>query len=150
MNAKLSRLPLQYFDSKPHGETLSRVTNDMDNISNTLQQSLTQLITSVITIIGVIVMMLTISPLLTLICLLTLPLSAVVAMLIAKLSQGYFIGQQRSLGELNGHVEEMYAGQKIIKVFGHEQKSVEQFRKINDAWYESSWRAQFISVLLCR
>lgn len=148
VNAKLNRLPLKYFDSRSHGETLSRVTNDMDNISNTMQQSLTQLITSVITIIGVIVMMLTISPLLTLICLMTLPLSAIIAMRIAKRSQGYFIGQQRSIGELNGHVEEMYAGQKIIKVFGHEQKSVEQFRTINDKLYESSWRAQFISGII--
>jgi len=148
VNAKLSRLPLKFFDSRTHGETLSRVTNDVDNISNTMQQSVMQLISALITIVGVVVMMLSISPLLTLICLLTLPLSAVVTMLIAKRSQGYFKGQQKALGELNGHVEEMYAGQQIVKVFGHERKSVEQFDAINDRLYETGWKAQFISGII--
>ncbi len=148
VNEKLSRLPLRYFDSRTHGETLSRITNDVDNISNTLQQSVTQLITSLITIIGVVIMMLVISPWLTLVCLLTLPLSAVVTMVIAKRSQGYFMGQQRSLGELNGHVEEMYAGQQIIKVFGREQRSIERFDKINEQLYEYGWKAQFISGII--
>jgi len=148
VNAKLSRLPLRYFDGRTHGETLSRITNDVDNISNTLQQSVTQIISSVITIIGVVVMMLVISPWLTLICLLTLPLSAVATMLVAKRSQGYFINQQRTLGELNGHVEEMYAGQQIIKVFGHEKRSVDDFNQINDRLYDAGWKAQFISGII--
>ncbi|MDT9726891.1 ABC transporter ATP-binding protein [Xylanibacillus composti] len=148
VNAKLNRMPLKYFDSRTHGETLSRMTNDVDNISNTMQQSLTQLITSVVTIVGVVVMMLTISPLLTLICLLTLPLSAVVTARVAKRSQGHFIGQQRSLGELNGHVEEMYAGHNLIQVFRHEKKSIETFKEINERLYQSGWRAQFISGIM--
>ncbi|MCM3340790.1 ABC transporter ATP-binding protein/permease [Paenibacillus sp. MER TA 81-3] len=148
VNAKLSRLPLKYFDSRTHGEILSRVTNDVDNISSTLQQSLTQLITSVITIIGVIVMMLTISPLMTLICILTLPLSFVVTIMIAKRSQKHFKSQQTSLGHLNGHVEEMYTGHKIVKAFGREDKSLDEFNKINDKLYDSSWRSQFISGMI--
>ena len=130
---KLNRLPIKYFDSRTHGEILSRAVNDVDNISTTLQQSLTQLITSVITILGVIIMMLTISPLLTLIVVLTLPLSFVATANIAKKSQGYFKGQQASLGQLNGHVEEMYTGHKVIKVFGHEKTSIDEFEQINEA-----------------
>ena len=115
VNAKLGKLPLKYFDSRTHGEILSRAVNDVDNISNTLQQSLTQLITSVITILGVIVMMLTISPWLTLILLLTFPLSFIVIKGVASRSQKYFKTPQKELGELNGHVEEMYTGHKIVK-----------------------------------
>ncbi len=127
VDEKLSRLPLKYFDSRTHGEIMSRAVNDMDNISTTLQQSITQVITSVVTLLGVMVMMLTISPLLSLIVLLTLPLSLVVTMGIAKRSQNYFRRQQRALGELNGHVEEMYAGHKIVKAFGREAQSVAEF-----------------------
>lgn len=148
VNEKLAKLPLKYYDSRTHGETLSRITNDIDNISNTLQQSLTQMITSVITIIGVIVMMLTISPLLTLICLLTLPLSFVGTILIAKRSQKYFKAQQKTLGELNGHVEEMYTGHPIVKVFGREQQSIDTFTGINDHLYDSGWKSQFISGVI--
>ncbi|NKI24533.1 ABC transporter ATP-binding protein [Paenibacillus dendritiformis] len=148
VNDKLNRLPLKYFDARTHGEILSRVTNDVDNISSTLQQSLTQLITSIVTLVGVVVMMLTISPLMTLICLLTLPLSFVVTIVIAKRSQKHFKGQQTSLGELNGHVEEMYTGHKIIKAFGREEKSVAAFDGINEKLYESGFRAQFISGLI--
>ncbi|WP_374019800.1 ABC transporter ATP-binding protein [Paenibacillus thiaminolyticus] len=148
VNDKLNRLPLKYFDARTHGEILSRVTNDVDNISSTLQQSLTQLITSIVTLVGVVVMMLTISPLMTLICLLTLPLSFVVTIVIAKRSQKHFKGQQTSLGELNGHVEEMYTGHKIIKAFGHEEKSVAAFDGINEKLTESGFRAQFISGLI--
>lgn len=148
VNEKLSRLPLKFFDSKTHGEILSRVVNDVDNISNTLQQSLTQLITSIVTIVGVIVMMLTISPLLTVIVLLTLPLSFLVIKAIAGKSQGYFIGQQKNLGELNGHVEEMYTGHQIVKAYGHETKAVERFEDINDRLYDSGWRAQFVSGIM--
>ncbi|TGE32891.1 ABC transporter ATP-binding protein [Desulfosporosinus sp. Sb-LF] len=145
---KLSRLPLKFFDARTHGEILSRVTNDVDNIANTLQQSLTQLITSIVTIIGVIVMMLTISPLLTLIVILTLPLYVLVTAGIAKRSQKHFAAQQKSLGDLNGHVEEMYTGHVIVKAFGHERKSIETFNEINDRLYDSGWKAQFISGII--
>ncbi|MEK3880513.1 ABC transporter ATP-binding protein [Paenibacillus sp. FSL H8-0122] len=148
INSKLERLPLKYFDSRTHGETLSRATNDVDNISTTLQQSLTQLITSIVTIVGVIVMMLTISPWLTLITIVTLPLSFVVIMLITKRSQTYFVGQQKSLGQLNGHVEEMYTGHRIIKAFGREKNSLKDFNAINEELYNSGWRSQFISGII--
>lgn len=148
VNAKLNRLPLKYFDARTHGEILSRVTNDVDNISNTLQQSLTQLITSILTIIGVIVMMLSISPLLTLIAVLTLPLSVVAITQVAKRSQKQFVRQQAELGKLNGHVEEMYTGHKIIKAFGREQTSLEQFDDINERLYTAGWKAQFISGVI--
>lgn len=148
INSKLERLPLKYFDSRTHGEILSRATNDVDNISTTLQQSLTQLITSIVTIIGVIIMMLTISPWLTLITIITLPLSFVVIVAISKRSQTYFISQQKSLGQLNGHVEEMYTGHRIIKAFGREKHSLGEFNKINDDLYTSGWRSQFISGMI--
>jgi ATP-binding cassette subfamily B multidrug efflux pump len=148
VNDKLNRLPLKYYDTRTHGEIMSRAVNDIDNISNTLQQSLMQLITSVVTILGVIVMMLTISPLLTLILLLTLPLSVFAIKGIAKRSQLYFKEQQKELGELNGHVEEMYTGHKIVKAFGQEDRSVAIFDKINDRLYQSGWRAQFVSGII--
>ncbi|ULT59831.1 ABC transporter ATP-binding protein/permease [Neobacillus drentensis] len=145
---KLNRMPLKYFDSKTHGEILSRAVNDVDNISTTLQQSLTQLITSVVTLVGVIVMMLSISPLMTLIVIVTLPLSFIATANIAKKSQQYFKGQQKSLGQLNGHVEEMYTGHKVVKVFGHEKRSSEEFEKINEKLYQSGWKAQFVSGMI--
>ncbi|MCM3785518.1 ABC transporter ATP-binding protein/permease [Neobacillus mesonae] len=145
---KLSRLPLKYFDGRTHGEILSRATNDVDNISNTLQQSLAQFITSFVTVVGVIVMMLTISPWMTLITVLTLPLSLIVVALVASRSQGYFVGQQKRLGELNGHVEEMYTGHNVVKAFGREEKSIHDFNKINEELYETGWKAQFISGLI--
>lgn len=148
INSKLERLPLKYFDSRTHGEILSRATNDVDNISTTLQQSLTQLITSIVTIIGVVIMMLTISPWLTLITIITLPLSFVVIMAITKRSQSYFVGQQKSLGQLNGHVEEMYTGHRIVKAFGQERKSLQEFDRINAELYNSGWRAQFMSGII--
>lgn len=145
VNRKLARLPLKYFDSRTHGETLSRVVNDVDTISSTLQQSLTQLITSVVTLVGVVVMMLTISPLMTLIVIVTLPLSFMVIRMVTPRSQKHFRGMQQSLGELNGHVEEMYTGHSIVKAFGHERKSIAKFDAINERLYEAGWRAQFIS-----
>ncbi|WP_059050115.1 ABC transporter ATP-binding protein [Paenibacillus senegalimassiliensis] len=148
VNTKLNKLPLKYFDARTHGDILSRVTNDVDNISTTLQQSLTQLITSILTIIGVIVMMLSISPLLTLIAVLTLPISIIAITSIAKRSQKQFVRQQKELGQLNGHVEEMYTGHKIVKAFGREGKSLEQFDEINERLYESGWKAQFISGVI--
>lgn len=148
VDEKLSRLPLKYFDSRTHGEIMSRAVNDMDNLSTTLQQSITQLITSFVTLLGVIVMMLTISPLLSLIVLLTLPLSLIVTMGIAKRSQNYFRRQQRALGELNGHVEEMYVGHKIVKAFGREAQSIAEFNVRNEKLYEAGWRAQFVSGII--
>ncbi len=148
VDEKLSRLPLKYFDGRTHGEILSRAVNDMDNISSTLQQSVTQLITSAVSLIGVLIMMLTISWELSLIVLITLPLSIFVVTGIAKRSQDYFRRQQRSLGELNGHVEEMYTGHKIVKAFGHEGKAIAQFAELNDKLYDAGWRAQFVSGII--
>ncbi|WP_026694018.1 ABC transporter ATP-binding protein [Peribacillus kribbensis] len=145
---KLNRLPLSYFDSRSHGEILSRAVNDIDNISTTLQQSLTQLITSVVTLLGVTVMMLSISPLMTLIVVLTIPLSFLTTARIAKKSQTFFKGQQKALGQINGHVEEMYTGHKVIKAFGHERKSQQVFEEINEEHYQSSWKAQFVSGMI--
>ncbi|GMK45726.1 hypothetical protein PghCCS26_28540 [Paenibacillus glycanilyticus] len=148
VNAKFNRLPLKYFDSKSNGEILSRVVNDVDNIANTLQQSLTQLITSVITLVGIIIMMLTISPLMTLIVFLTIPISLLATAVIAKRSQKYFVKQQAELGKLNGHVEEMYTGHKIVKAFSRERESMEKFEKMNEQLYDAGWRAQFISGII--
>ncbi len=148
VDEKLSRLPLKYFDTHTHGEVMSRAVNDMDNLSTTLQQSLTQLITSVVTLLGVIVMMLTISPLLSLVVVLTLPLSLIVTIGIAKRSQEYFRRQQRVLGELNGHVEEMYTGHKIVKAFGREEQSITEFIERNERLYNAGWRAQFASGII--
>ena len=145
---KFSRLPLRFFDSKTHGEILSRAVNDLDNISSTLQQNLTQLITSVLTVLGIIVMMLTISPALTAVVVLTLPLSVVVVSRIARRAQGYFVRQQRALGELNGHVAEMYAGHAIVTAFGHEGRAVARFGDLNEQYYEGAWRAQFITGVM--
>lgn len=145
LSDKLNRLPIKFYDSRTNGEILSRVTNDMDNISTTLQQSLTQLITSVVTIIGVLIMMLTISPILTLVAVVTLPLCGIATSGLAKKSQQYFTGQQKEIGELNGHVEEMYTGHKIIKAFGKEKDSIEKFDEINERLYDVGWKAQFIS-----
>src|SRR5579863_432569 len=148
VDEKLSRLPLRYFDSHTHGEIMSRIVNDMDNLSSTLQQSITQLITSLVTLLGVLIMMLTISWLLSLIIVLTLPLSLIITVGIAKRSQQYFRGQQRALGELNGHVEEMYAGHKIVKAFGHEAEALAEFNTRNDKLYDAGWRAQFVSGII--
>jgi ATP-binding cassette subfamily B protein len=145
---KLARLPLQYYDSRTHGEILSRAVNDMDNISATLQQNVTQFITSVIFIVGAVVMMLSISPLLSLVVAVTLPLSILVTKLITNHSRTYFARQQRTLGELNGHVEEMYNGHKVVKAFGGEAKSIATFKARNDQLYEAGWRAQFVSGLV--
>ncbi len=148
VDEKLSRLPLKYFDGRTHGEILSRAVNDMDNIASTLQQSLMQLITSTVTLLGVLMMMLSISWKLTLIVLLTLPLSVFIITGIAKRSQEYFRNQQKSLGELNGHVEEMYTGHKIVKAFGHEGKAIAEFDELNDKLREAGWRAQFVSGII--
>lgn len=127
VNKKLEKLPIEYFDSRPNGEILSRMTNDIDTIGSTLQQSLTQFITSIVTIVGIVVMMLSISPLLTAIAIISLPVSIFAIEPILKKSQKHFANQQRTLGQLNGHIEEMYTGHQVVKAFGYEKKSVEQF-----------------------
>lgn len=148
INRKLARLPLRYFDSNAHGDLLSRVTNDVDNISSTLQQSITQLVTALVSLIGILVMMLIISPLLTLVSLVVLPLSLLVTKAIATRSQVYFAAQQNKLGGLNGQVEEMYTGHVLVKAFGREGEAVKQFEIINNQLYDASWKAQFISGII--
>jgi ATP-binding cassette subfamily B multidrug efflux pump len=148
VDAKLGRLPLRYFDSSSRGDVLSRVTNDIDNISMTLQQTLTQLITAVLTVVGVLGMMFWISPLLATISLLTVPLSFVVTMFIAKRSQPHFISQWKWTGQLNGHVEETFSGHDLVKVFGHRGESIAEFDVANERMYESSFKAQFISGII--
>lgn len=148
VNHKLERSPLKYYDGRPNGETLSRVTNDIDTIGSTLQQSVTSFITSIVTIVGILIMMLTISPLLTLISLVSLPVSIFAIRPILKRSQKYFADQQRTLGQLNGHVEEMYTGHSVVKAFGHERKAVEQFDAVNEELYEAGRKAQFISGII--
>ena len=142
---KLPRLPIRFFDTHPHGEVLSSFVNDFDNIGSTLQQSLAQLVTAVVTFGGVVVMMLTISPLLTIVIALTLPLSFVVTRGIATRSQAHFIARQDRLGALNGHVEEMYTGHLIVRSFGREARSIETFTALNDHLTDSTWKAQFIT-----
>lgn len=148
VNEKLTRLPLRYFDKHPYGDLLSRAVNDIDNINNSLQQALIQIITSVITIIGIIVMMLFISPLLTLVVCVTIPLSAIVIRFVATRSQKYFISQQATLGQVNGHIEEIYGGHQIVKAYGYEEKALDTFDEINERLYETNWRAQFMSGLM--
>jgi len=145
---KLTRLPLKFFDTHSHGDVLSRMTNDIDLISTTLQQSLAQVITSVVSLIGIIIMMLTISPLLTLVTVLTLPLSFIAVKAIAKRSQKYFAEQQKILGEVNGHIEEMYTGHREVKAFNREKESVLIFDKKNKELYEAGWKAQFVSGII--
>ena len=145
---KLDQLPLKYFDQRPYGDILSRVTNDMDLIATTLQQSLTQVITSFVMVVGILAMMLSISVTMTLIALFTLPASMIITVLIAKNSQKYFTQQQRCIGELNGHVEEMISGHKIVKAFGCEENSILKFRGINERLFQVGWKAQFVSGII--
>jgi ATP-binding cassette, subfamily B, multidrug efflux pump len=148
VDRKLARLPLRYFDNHPRGDLLSRVTNDIDNIGQTLQQSLTQLITSVLTVIGVLIVMITISPILAVISLLAVPLSLAVTIFIAKRSQAQFVAQWASTGTLNGHVEEMHTGHAIVKVFGRQEEAIAAFDRENAKLYDASYRAQFISGMI--
>ncbi|MEU8233540.1 ABC transporter ATP-binding protein [Actinoplanes sp. NPDC048967] len=148
VEAKLARLPLAYFDQQPRGEVLSRATNDTDNIAQTLQQTFSQLVTSLLTIIGVLAVMFWISPLLALIALVTVPVSVWVTTRIGKRSQPQFVAQWATTGRLNGHIEEMFTGHSLVKVFGREQEAAETFREHNDKLYASSFRAQFISGLI--
>ena len=148
VDEKLGRLPLKYFDSHSRGDILSRVTNDIDNIGQTLQQSLTQLITALLTVVGVLLMMLLISPLLAFVSLLAVPVSIVVTVLIAGRSQKQFARQWASTGALNGQVEEMHTGHAIVKVFGRQDEAIARFDEENDRLYDASYRAQFISGII--
>jgi ATP-binding cassette subfamily B multidrug efflux pump len=145
---KINRMPLRYFDGTNHGEVLSRITNDVDTISQTLNQSLTQIITSVMTVVGVLIMMLSISWLMTLVSLLIIPLSLGIIALVVSQSQKYFLQQQDYLGHVNGHVEEMYGGHVVMKAFNGEAKSVEKFDGINNILYASAWKSQFLSGMM--
>jgi ATP-binding cassette subfamily B protein len=148
ISEKINRLPLAYFDKRTFGEVLSRVTNDVDTISQTLNQSLTQIVTSVTMIIGIVIMMFSISWQMTLVSLVLVPLSFILIAVIVKRSQHYFKEQQDSLGEINGHIEEMYAGHNVMRVFNGEKQSVEKFKKINAKLYGSAWMSQFLSGLM--
>lgn len=145
---KINRMPMKYFESRTYGEVLSRITNDVDTFGNGLNQSITQLITSLTTMIGVVVMMLTISPLMTLITLLILPVSLVFISIIMKNSQKHFKTQQEYLGHINGQVEENYGGHLVVKAFGKEQEVIDEFNKTNDVLYNSAWKSQFLSGLM--
>nr|WP_053721309.1 ABC transporter ATP-binding protein [Saccharothrix sp. NRRL B-16348] len=145
---KIHRLPLRYFDGQPRGELLSRVTNDIDNVSTTLQQTLSQLLTSLLTVIGVLVMMLTISPLLTLIALLLIPISVVATGRIRKRSQALFVAQWKHTGALNAHIEEAFTGHQLVKVFGRQRESEAEFKRRNDELLGSAMGAQFVSGLI--
>lgn len=145
LHNKIQRLPLRYFDSTTTGEILSRVTNDIDTISSTLQQGVTQLITAILTLLGILLMMLLISPLITLFTLVTIPLSFLIIRSIAKRSQGYFASQAAALGQLNGHIEETYTGHVTVKAYGREAKAMADFATINNQLYTHAWKAQFVS-----
>jgi len=145
---KINKMPLKYFDGTNHGEVLSRVTNDVDNISQTLTQSLTQIVSSIATVVGVLIMMLTISWLMTLVAVLVVPLSMLLVIRIVRKSQKYFKKRQKFLGNLNGHVEEMYGGHVIVKAFNGEKQSIDEFEKHNQELYGVAWKAQFLSSLM--
>lgn len=148
ISEKINRLPLRYFDNRTHGEVLSRVTNDVDVVGQTLNQSLTQIVTSITTIIGILAMMFTISWQMTLVAVIVLPVSIVLIGLVMSRSQKYFVSQQESLGKINGHIEEMFSGHTIMKAFNGEARSIAHFRNINTELYDSAWKAQFFSGLL--
>ena len=148
VDEKLARLPLRYFDDHSHGDVLSRMTNDIDNIATTLQQNLTQIITAVLTIVGVLIMMLTISPLLAGISVLCVPLAFVLTILIARRSQKQFAAQWECTGDLNGHVEEMFTGHNVVKVFGRQDEAIATFDQHNEKLYQASFKAQFISGII--
>jgi ATP-binding cassette, subfamily B, multidrug efflux pump len=147
-DAKLARLPLKYFDSHPHGDMLSRVTNDIDNITTTLQQGMSQFITSTLTIVGVLAVMVWISPLLAAVALVTVPVSIVVTLLVARRSQRHFAAQWARTGALNGQVEQVHTGHALVQVFGRRRKAIEEFNEQNQALYEASFRAQFLSGII--
>lgn len=148
ISLKINKMPLKYFDKMTHGEVLSRVTNDVDTVSNTLNQSLSQVFTSITTLIGVLIMMLSISVTMTLAAIIIVPLSGLLISLVVKKSQKYFKEQQTFLGHVNGHVEEIYSGHNIMKAFNGEDKAVEEFNELNDTLYNSAWKSQFLSGMM--
>ena len=148
ISLKINKMPLKYFDKMSHGEVLSRVTNDVDTVSNTLNQSLSQIFTSITTLIGVLIMMLSISGTMTLAAIIVVPLSGILISFVVKKSQKYFKEQQSYLGHVNGHVEEIYSGHTIVKAFNGEEKSVEEFNELNDTLYSSAWKSQFLSGMM--
>lgn len=148
ISEKINRLPLGYFESRTVGEVLSRITNDVDTLGQSLNQSVTQLITSVTTIVGVLIMMLTISPLMTLIALVILPVSLLFVMLVVRISQKYFRAQQKYLGDINGQIEETFSGHNVVRVFNQEERTENSFNKTNDKLYESAWKSQFLSGMM--
>ncbi len=148
ISEKINHMPLRYFDGTNHGEILSRITNDVDTVSNTLNQTLSQIVTSATTVIGVLVMMLSISWLMTLAALTIIPLSLIVVSLVVRNSQKYFKQQQDYLGHVNGHVEEMYGGHIVMKAFNGEEKSIQEFDELNDTLFNSAWKSQFLSGLM--
>lgn len=145
ISQKMNKLPMNYYDKRTYGEILSRVTNDVDTLGMNLNQTLSQLITSVTTIIGVLIMMLSISPLMTLVAILILPVSAILIGMIMKGSQKYFMAQQKYLGTVNGQVEEVFGGHNVVKLFNREEAALKEFSKSNDMLYESAWKSQFFS-----
>lgn len=148
ISEKMNRMPLEYFESRTVGEVLSRITNDVDTLGQSLNQSVTQLITSVTTIIGVLIMMFSISPLMTLIALIILPISGGLIGVVVKFSQKHFTAQQKSLGKINGQVEEVYSGHNIVKVFNREEQMLEEFNETNEVLYQSAWKSQFLSGMM--
>ncbi len=148
ISEKLNRLPMKYFDHKTHGEILSRVTNDVDTVSSNLDQCMTQMITSITTLIGVVVMMLTISPIMTLAVLVIIPIALILLAFIVSHSQKYFERQQAYLGHVNGKVEEVYGGHNIVKAFNGEEEAVEEFKELNQTLYRSAWKSQFFSGIM--
>ncbi len=148
ISEKINRLPLKYFDKQTHGEVLSRITNDVDTVSQSLSQSIQQIFTSIITIVGVLYMMISISWQLTLMALVVVPISGILAALIVKNSQKYFKAQQDTLGNVNGHIEEMYGGHIVMKAFNGEEKSIKEFKNLNVKLYDASWKAQFFSGMM--
>ena len=148
ISEKINRLPLKYFDTVSHGDVLSRVTNDVDTVSQTLNQSMSQIITSATTLVGVLIMMLSISWQMTIAAILILPISLVIVAGIVKKSQKFFKAQQQSLGRVNGHIEEVYGGHNIMKAFNAEEEEVAKFREINEQLYNSAWKAQFLSGMM--
>ena len=145
---KIDKMPLSYFDRVPHGEVLSRITNDVDTVTQTLNQSLSQIVSNVTTMIGVLIMMITISPVLTLVALCILPVSVVIVMNVVKRSQPFFQRQQEYLGHVNGHVEEMYGAHTVVSAFNGEEESIAQFETLNDRLYHAAWKSQFLSGMM--
>jgi ATP-binding cassette subfamily B protein len=148
ISKKLNKIPLNYYDTRTHGEVLSRLTNDVDLVSQTLNQSLTQIITSVTSVVGILAMMLSISWAMTLAALVVVPLSMSIVGMVVKRSQGFFKDQQKYLGEINGHIEEMYGGHNIVQAFNGEEESIKIFEKVNDKLYNSAWKSQFVSSIM--